>query len=162
MALINNTPQELPLEVPYLEQVADDLFRRGEGKWGTDEVGFIQTLTSCSPVFLKELNIVYALRHGHSLVTAIGKEMGGYLAMTLKAIISEHDEYFADLIKTAMAGTGCDEDMLMRALVSRRHRLRGISRAYIHKYGCGIKHSIDKEMGNGDFGKVIKEITKGF
>ena len=162
VALINNTPQEVPLDVHYLEQVADDLFRKGEGKWGTDEAGFITNLTSMSPVFLKELNIVYALRHSHSLVTAIGNEMGGALAQTLKALISDHDEYYADLIWHAMQGTGCDEDMLMRALISRRHKLRGISRAFIHKYGCGVKHKIDKEMGNGDFGKVMKEVTTTF
>ena len=162
VALINNTPQELPLDVPYLEQVADDLFKRGEGKWGTDEVGFITTLTSCSPVFLKEVNIVYALRHSHSLVTAIGEEMGGHRGKTLKALISDHDEYYADLFWKSMEGAGCNEDMLMRIIASRRHKLRGISRAFIHKYGCGMKHKIDKEMGNGDFGKVVKEITKGF
>ena len=48
--------------------------------------------------------------------------------------VAEHDEYYADLINKAVEGAGTDEKLLARVIVSRRHLLPGINKAFMHKY----------------------------
>ena len=53
--------------------------------------------------------------------------------------VAEHDEYYADLINKAVEGAGTDEKLLARVIVSRRHLLPGINKAFMHKYEKTIK-----------------------
>lgn len=161
LSMINVRPVDFQMDANFLLQVADDLHKKGAGTLGTDEKGFIAILTTCSNQFLKALNYTYAMKYGDSLETAIGQEMGGNLAKTMSVIMSDHDEYYASLIDKACDGAGTNDDLLIRTIIGRRHRLRNISEQFVHRFGKSIHSRISSEV-SGDYGKVLKKVTEGF
>lgn len=59
------------------EQDAADLYKAGQGKWGTDEASFIRILLTSPPHYVELLNDVYCRKYGNAIVIAIEKEFGG-------------------------------------------------------------------------------------
>ena len=56
---------------------AELLYNAGEGKWGTDENGFIKVLLSSPPEHLRNIDAAYQAKHERDLVGAIENEFSG-------------------------------------------------------------------------------------
>mmetsp|Transcript_5027 Transcript_5027/g.10888 ORF Transcript_5027/g.10888 Transcript_5027/m.10888 type:complete len:303 (+) Transcript_5027:95-1003(+) len=143
-----------------VQAVAYKLYSAGQGTMGTDEDTFINTITEHSPKFLSSLNEEYGRKHGDTLVRAVHKELGGTLGAALEALLTDHDEFYANLIDKSCAGMGTDEEMLLRVLVGRRARLPTISTVYMKRFGKSIYGRLESEAG-GELGKVLLAVTKG-
>lgn len=65
------------------EEDADKIYKAGEGKWGTDEGGFIKTLLASPPKHIQHIEEIYTEKHKHGLVHAIESEFSGSSATAL-------------------------------------------------------------------------------
>ena len=90
-----------------MKEDVETLFKMGQGKWGTDEKGLFKLICASPPEYLKKLNLMYADKHGYTLLKVFEKELGGdagragvfMLGMKLKPY-----ETIAKLIDTACKG----------------------------------------------------------
>jgi len=110
---------------------AEELYKKGEGKWGTDDDYFVQFFTRHSFHSLQEINRAYEARYKHSLEVAIKKETSGDYESILVALAIGRDVYWARRIRHAIAGLGTDDTLLRRSFVFNSHEhLRKINAIY--------------------------------
>jgi len=99
---------------------AEIIYKKGQGRWGTDERGIFKVLCSAPPEYLEIVSQVYSDKYGYTLMKAMEKELGGavrdatlfMLGMKLKPY-----ETLAKLIKDACAGFGTDELLLSCTII---------------------------------------------
>jgi len=96
-------------------RIAEQLYKAGEGKLGTDEDTFTEIMCSYSPAFLKRVSYQYADKHKHSLESAIKKETSGDYESILLGLLKTKHEYFADRFYNATHGLGTDDHFLCYA-----------------------------------------------
>jgi len=92
--------------------IAEQFFKAGEGKLGTDETVFNEILTTHGPMFLERVNAHYMGHHKHTLETAIKKETSGHYQDLLVGLTKPPLVYYADRLYQAMHGLGTDERAL--------------------------------------------------
>mmetsp|Transcript_36987 Transcript_36987/g.82226 ORF Transcript_36987/g.82226 Transcript_36987/m.82226 type:complete len:303 (+) Transcript_36987:108-1016(+) len=158
VALVTNRREELAPEPATLDAVASELYAAGQMKVGTDERTFIDKITTLGPRYLAALNEQYGRRFGDTLIRAVHKEMGGIVAKGLQALLTEHDEYYADLIFKAVDGMGTNEARLIRVLCGRRSHLPAINIAYMRKYQKSLHGRVSTEV-SGNLGKVLLNLV---
>jgi len=90
-------------------RIAEQLYKAGEGKLGTDEDTFTEIMCTYSPAFLKRVSYHYADKHKHSLESAIKKETSGDYESILLGLLKTRHEYFADRFFNATHGLGTDD-----------------------------------------------------
>ncbi|KAK2727932.1 hypothetical protein QYM36_008415, partial [Artemia franciscana] len=104
------------------KQAAEQLYKAGEAKWGTEESTFIRFFANESYAGIRKTDEHYMKKTGHSLEKAIKKEFSGSLRKALKAILlvahNKHS-YFAHRIFKSVKGMGTKEKQLMRIIVTR-------------------------------------------
>lgn len=155
LALINVPRVEnAPVDPVQVQQDVNALYFGGQGRWGTDEDAFVKIITQRGSDYLKTLNLAYGRAHGDTLARAVKKELSGWLADGLEAMITDHDRYYAGLLFKAMDGVGTNDELLVRVLTSRRHRLYGINDAYMTMYGKSLKGRVETEA-SGNLKKVL-------
>eukprot|EP00798_Chlamydomonas_sp_ICE-L_P016239 gene16239-22407_t len=153
LALVNNRRiEEAPTE-EVMGPICETLYEAGENKWGTDEKTFIDILTTREPSFIAELDMEYGRRYGKTLQAIAEEETGGVVGKCLDAMLSEHDGFYAYLIKQSMEGAGSDDDKLVRILTSRRNKLTAINTAFMDKYTESISRRVKSET-SGDLKKL--------
>lgn len=59
------------------EQDAEKLYKAGEGKWGTDEEGFVKLLMASPPEHLLAIDAVYGSKYKNTIKGAIEREFSG-------------------------------------------------------------------------------------
>jgi len=143
-----------------VQKAADDLYRAGEAKWGTNEGVFIQTLTSRPPSFVEAVNLAYATKYGHDLRWVIKKEFSGYLKEALLALCQSPAEYLAERLHTSMIGAGTNDNCLIRIVVTRRGRdLSMIKTAFLKKYHKTLEQMI-KDDTSGDYRNLLCSLVR--
>ncbi|KAH9184063.1 hypothetical protein AeNC1_013962 [Aphanomyces euteiches] len=139
------------------EELAEQIYKAGEGKWGTDESAFCNTLFSIPPEFLAAVDHAYTAKHNHGLVRAIEKEFGGDAERALKYHVNlqlNPIETIAEQLERTMAGIGTDEYGLSAALVRYASYLPQVAHAYRAKYNKDLRERISGET-SGDFKKLL-------
>nr|ABC59142.1 annexin [Saprolegnia monoica] len=144
------------------EEIAEVIYKAGEGKWGTDESAFCNALCSIPPQFLATVNAAYVAKHGNSIERAIEKEFGGksedallyHVGMILHPI-----ETIATQFEKTMKGIGTDEYGLSAAIVRYQALLPQVTQAYHAKYGSSLRDRIHGET-SGDFRKLLLTILE--
>jgi len=108
----NESPQ---IDEGEAERTAEQLYRAGEGKIGTNEGTFIDIFATRSPAFLKRVSYHYAAKHKHSLEQAVKSETSGDFETALVGLMKTKHEYFADRFWNATHGAGTDDHFLLYA-----------------------------------------------
>ena len=145
------------------EKVDEDvaaLYKMGEGKWGTDEVGLFKLLCNRPAEHLKKVNSEYAEKHDVTLFKVMEKELGGdtrdatlyMLGMKLRPY-----QTIVKLIKKACKGLGTNELLLSCTIIRYQMVLKDVMLAYIEMEGDSLQELIKKEVG-GDYKKLLLEI----
>ena len=101
---------------------AQDLYKAGEGRWGTDEPTFIRIIANRSAAEIACINRCYMQMRGKGLMHAIDKEFSGDMKKLLQTIIGgllDLHGYFAMRIREAVKGLGTNDSRLVRIIVSR-------------------------------------------
>jgi len=138
------------------EKVAEQLYKAGEGKLGTDEDTFTSLLTAHSPQFLKRVSYHYAAKHKRSLEQAIKKETSGDYEEVLCALLKTKHEYFADRFLNAVKGLGTDDSFLCYAFgVLSRDDLHQVAKVFQEKHGKSLAKEVADDV-SGHYGDLIK------
>ncbi|XP_018651723.1 putative annexin [Schistosoma mansoni] len=101
---------------------AEDLYRAGEQKIGTDESKFIHILVTRSYAHLRAVFNEYTSLGKRNMEDALKSEMHGHTLSALLSIvrcIQNKPRYFAAKLLKAMKGAGTDDRTLIRIIVSR-------------------------------------------
>jgi len=156
---------------------AEHLYKKGEGKIGTDENAFVEFFLTRSYLHIFEVSKIYRERHGHDLIAAIDSEFSGNIRTALKALATPPAEYWAQRLYRALQGLGTNDAILIRAFViNDRAQLRAIEAAYralIERKKSGVrkdhgkkkdekKHKEPKKSVSGSLASDIKGDTSGW
>jgi annexin A7/11 len=143
---------------------AQELYRAGEKRLGTDESCFIRILCSRNIYQLKAIFEEYQKVTGKDILASIDSEMSGDLADALKSIAlcqSNRPLYFAKRLQSAMAGAGTSDNTLIRIVVTRSEiDLADIKTEYFKNFGKTLEEAILSET-SGDYKKMLIAVIAG-
>ncbi|XP_068126357.1 annexin A5 [Hyperolius riggenbachi] len=147
-----------------VEQDAQDLFKAGEMKWGTDEEKFITILGTRSIAHLRKVFDKYMTISGYQIEETIDRETSGHLEKLLHAIamcVRSVPSYFAYTLYQAMKGAGTDDDTLIRVMASRSEvDMLDIRKEYRKHYGKSLLQAIKGDT-SGDYRNTLILLCAG-
>jgi len=136
---------------------ADLLYKKGEGKIGTDEDAFIKVLTSRNKLHIQAICQAYLKKTGHSLEQGIRSEMTGHLRDALITLITPLDEFWADKVHVALRGI-CNDAQLVRIFGSlSKGTLKKVNECYLKKYGKTMIKAVE-DHASGNYKKLLHAI----
>ena len=140
------------------EKIANELYKSGEQKLGTDEPVFNKYFALSSPHELLVISREYHKLTGNLLTKAIDKEFSGDIKKLLNAILYVQispSEYFAARINNAVKGAGTNETILTRVIVTRNEiDLPLMKQYYKQLYGKDMVKDIEDDV-SGDYKKLL-------
>ena len=141
--------------------IAQEIFKAGEGKLGTDESVFNKYFCSLSPYELMAMSQQYHKLTGHTILQAIDKEFHGDSKKALRTIVYatlSPSEYFATRVNDAIKGWGTKDHLLIRILVSRDEvDMPQIKQYYKQLYGKDMVEAVKNDI-SGDYQKLMVEL----
>ena len=142
-------------------QIAQEIYKAGESKLGTDESVFNKYFGSLSPHELACVAQNYHKLTGHTILSAIDKEMHGDSKKAYRTIVYatlSPSEYFATRVNEAIKGFGTNDQLLMRVLISRDEiDMPQIKQYYKQLYGKDMVAAIKSDI-SGDYQKLMVEL----
>ncbi|XP_048578415.1 annexin A7 isoform X2 [Nematostella vectensis] len=117
-----NRDTNMTVDMAKATKEAQDLYKAGEKKWGTDESRFNVVLASRSFPQLQATFNEYIKISQRDIMNSIDREMSGDLKAGFRCIVQcarNPAEYFADRLWKSMKGAGTDDSLLIRVVVSR-------------------------------------------
>jgi len=147
-----------------VEADVEALYRAGEGRSGTDEMGFISLLCNRPSSHLNNVFNRYQQKYSHTIEKAIEKEFSGDIEkalLKLVASIRNMSEYIATQFEKSMKGLGTNDEKLIRLVVRFRAPIlmESIKEAYKTKYGKTLGKRIKGET-SGDYCKLLLACIK--
>jgi len=113
------------------EVEAEAIYKKGEGKWGTDDDFFVEFFSKHNHESLAAIDHAYNAKYGHPLETAIKKETSGAFQNILVALAAPREVFWARRIRSAIAGLGTNDELLRRAFsLNSKDQLRRIDAVY--------------------------------
>ena len=141
--------------------IAQEIYKSGEGKLGTDESVFNKYFGALSPHELCCVAQQYHKITGHTILDAIEKEFHGDSKKAFKAIVYatlSPSEYFATRVHDAIKGAGTKDHLLMRVLITRDEiDMPQIKQYYKQLYGKDMVEAIKSDI-SGDYQKLMVEL----
>jgi len=136
-------------------QIAQDIYRAGEQRLGTNDSKFVEIFTTYSPYFLDRVNYHYTNQYGHSLERAIEKETSGYYKDALIALTKPPDVYFADRLKQATKGLGTDDwGLIYIFAIHDKAQIKHIAQVYAARGHGNLSYNIEKDT-SGNYRKSL-------
>ncbi|XP_050389120.2 annexin A11 [Patella vulgata] len=149
---------DAPPDTALAQQDAQDLYKAGEKKAGTDEAEFNRILCARSFAHLREVFNFYQALAGKPLEKSIKGETSGYLEDGYLAIVkvaTNTPAFFAERIYHSMKGAGTKDEALIRLVVSRSEIDMGLIKEEFQKmYGKTLASFIKGDC-SGDYKKML-------
>ncbi|XP_044157974.1 annexin A5 [Bufo gargarizans] len=146
------------------DQDAQDLFKAGELKWGTDEEKFITILGTRSNAHLRKVFDKYMTLSGFQIEESIGRETSSHLQKILLAIVKSVRSvpgYLAETLHQAMKGAGTDDCTLIRVMVSRSEiDLLDVRKEFRKNFGKSLLQAIKCDT-SGDYRNTLLLLCAG-
>jgi len=134
--------------------IAEEIYKAGEAKLGTDESVFNKYFCSLSPIELAHVARAYHQITGHTILEAIDKEFSGDSKKALRTIVYatlSPSEYFATRVHDAVKGLGTKDHLLIRVIVSRSEiDMPQIKQYYKQLYGKDMYEDVKNDI-SGDY-----------
>ena len=131
-------------------QIAQDLYKAGEGKLGTDEQFFNKVFFS--------INNYYSQFSTRTLKQAVDSEFSGDAKLALNTILEatiSPPNYYARNINKSVKGLGTRDKKLIRNIVSREDiDMKEIRESYRNLFGKDMVEDI-KDDTSGDYQKIL-------
>lgn len=144
-------------------QDADDLYKAGEGKWGTDEKTFNAIFARRSYYQLRATFEEYQRKYRKDIAQVIRSEFSGDAKdgyLTLITCIRDRPTYFAERLHKAISGIGTRDSTLIRVLVSRSEiDLVQIKQRYQQMYNRSLARDVAGDT-SGDYERILLAIVK--
>lgn len=144
------------------QEDADTFYKKGQGKWGTDESALFHIIVKSPPQYLKLVDDAYVAKHKVNLERAIEKELSGKVK---KAAIFELGmkltpyPTMAEHIKSTCAGMGTDELGLSCAILRYQHVLPRVMIEHTNLFGKTIHDRVASET-SGDYKNLLLEMIR--
>ena len=153
--------QDGKADVEKCSGIADELYKAGEGKIGTNESIFIKYFTSLSP---NELLIVckeYHKKYKKNMLDVIENEFGGnekkLLTVMLYALFSP-SEFFAKQIMESIKGIGTDDVKLIRSVITRYSiDMKKVKKYFKKMYNKELLDEVKDDV-NGSYGRILEAL----
>ncbi len=148
-------------DVNRMAAVAQEIYKAGEAKLGTDESTFNKYFCTLSPYELAAMAQQYHKMSGHTILQAIDKEFHGDSKKALRTIVYatlSPSEYFATRVNDAIKGWGTNDHLLIRILITRDEiDMPQIKQYYKQLYGKDMVEAIKSDI-SGDYQKLMIEL----
>lgn len=131
-----------------MKEDIDDIYKLGQGKFGTDEKGLFKILCTSPPAYLKKLNMAYAEKHGFTLLHSLTTELKGisqFAAQFLMGMKINPYEEIAKLFDEACGGAGTDETLMASVLVRYQLVMSDVMLAHVELFGKNMADRVRKE-----------------
>ena len=153
--------QDGKADVEKCAGIADELYKAGEGKIGTDESIFIKYFTSLSP---NELLIVckeYHKKYKKNMLDVIENEFNDnvkkLLTVMLYALFSP-SEFFAKQIMESIKGIGTDDAKLIRSVITRYSiDMKKVKKYFKKMYNKELLDEVKDDV-NGSYGRILEAL----
>ncbi|CAH8549701.1 unnamed protein product [Heterobilharzia americana] len=150
-------------EDPHVDEArarrdAEELYKAGEQRLGTDESKFIQVICSRSYAHLRSVFKHYTGLGRRTMEKALKSEMSGDLLRALLSAvrcIENKPKYFAEKLKSSMKGAGTDDSTLIRIVVSRSAIDMGRIKTEFHAITGKTLESWIASDTSGDYRSVL-------
>ena len=141
--------------------IADELYKAGEDKLGTDEATFIKYFTSLSPAELLLVCKEYHKKYKKNMLDVLKSEFDGneknLLIRILYSMFSP-SEYFAEQIMYAVAGAGTNDAQLIRCIISRYSiDMKKVKKYYKKLYNKELLDAVKADVA-GNYGKILEAL----
>ena len=147
-----------PINQQELQMEAQQLYRAGAARWGTDESAFTRIFTTRSPAEIAYIAQAYKQLSGIDLYTSLKKEFSTNAQKALCGIFYASinpTEYFATRVRDALEGAGTKDTNLIRVIVSRSdYDLGLIKQAYQNLYNRNMMADVQSDT-HGDYKKIL-------
>lgn len=157
-----NRDETTTVDMAKAVKEAQDLFKAGEKKWGTDESRFNVVLASRNFHQLRATFNEYVKISQRDILNSIDREMSGDLRAGFKCIVQcarNPSEYFAERLWKSMKGAGTNDGLLIRIVVSRSEvDLVEIKQAFLNKYHKTLYKMIEGDC-SGDYKKLLMSLV---
>ena len=145
-------------------RLAEQLYKAGEGKLGTDDATFNKVFALSSPPELFSINQYYSQLSSRSLSQAVDKEFSGDLKTALNTILEaiiSPPNYYARRVNKAVKGLGTNDKLLIRTICSREGiDMKEIRESYKNLFGKDMVEDI-KDDTSGLYQKVLVTLASG-
>jgi hypothetical protein len=139
-------------------QIAQELYKAGEGKLGTDEQFFNKVFCLSSPPELFSINNYYSQFSTRTLKQAVDSEFSGDAKLALNTILEatiSPPNYYARNINKSVKGLGTKDKKLIRNIVCREDMdMKEIRESYRNLFGKDMVEDI-KDDTSGDYQKIL-------
>ena len=146
-------------------EIAQEIYKAGEKKLGTDESVFNKYFCTLSPHELAAVSREYHKLSGHTILQAIDKEFHGDSNKTLRTIVYatlSPSEYFATRVNDAVKGLGTKDHLLIRVLVSRSEiDMPQIKQYYKQLYGKDMVADIKSDI-SGEYQNLMVQLVNRY
>ena len=147
--------------VNQMAMIAQEIYKAGEAKLGTDESVFNKYFCTLSPHELACMSQQYHKLTGHTILQAIDKEFHGDSKKALRTIVYatlSPSEYFATRVNDAIKGWGTKDHLLIRILITRDEvDMPQIKQYYKQLYGKDMVQAVKNDI-SGDYQKLMIEL----
>jgi hypothetical protein len=141
---------------------AREIYKKGQGRWGTDEKNLIKVIVLSPPKHLKNISSFYADEYGYSLQKAAEKELSGDVKKAVLFILGiklKPWKTIAALIKEACAGFGTDELLLTCTIIRYQKYLAAVEVAHVEEYGKSLVKRV-KDETRGNYEKLLLALLR--
>ena len=153
--------QDGKADVEKCSGIADELYKAGEGKIGTDESIFIKYFTSLSPnellIVCKEYHKKYKKNMLDVIENEFNKNEKKLLTVMLYALFSP-SEFFAKQIMESIKGIGTDDVKLIRSVITRYSiDMKKVKKYFKKMYNKELLDEVKDDV-NGSYGRILEAL----
>ena len=141
--------------------IAEELYKAGEGKLGTDEATFIKYFTSLAPNELLLVCKEYHKKYKKNMLDVIENEFTGnekkLMTVILYSLFSP-SEFFAKQIMDSIKGVGTDDVKLIRSIITRYSiDMKKVKKYFKKMYNKELLDEV-KEDVSGSYGRILETL----
>ncbi|KAF5373475.1 hypothetical protein D9615_009466 [Tricholomella constricta] len=134
--------------VPGYDATADvEAIRKATKGFGTNDVMLISTLVPLSAMKMEAVAQKFMMMYGKSLVEVLDSETSGHFKKGIHGLASGPLAWDVELIHSAMAGAGTNEQALTELILGRPSaEIRLLVSGYRHKYGRDLVQAVRGDL----------------
>ena len=141
--------------------IAEELYKAGEGKIGTDEATFIKYFTSLAPNELLLVCKEYHKKYKKNMLDVIENEFGGdakkLMTVILYSLFSP-SEFFAKQIMDSIKGVGTDDVKLIRSIITRYSiDMKKVKKYFKKMYNKELLDEVKDDV-SGSYGRILEAL----
>ena len=141
--------------------IAEELYKAGEGKMGTDEATFIKYFTSLAPNELLLVCKEYHKKYKKNMLDVIENEFDGNVKKLMTVILYSlfsPSEFFAKQIMDSIKGVGTDDVKLIRSIITRYSiDMKKVKKYFKKMYNKELLDEV-KEDVSGSYGRILETL----